>query len=84
MATKDIPLDLSEFAGEPRIRVCLVGSFIETLDELDQRKVQAAMEDRQYKTSNIHKWLQRKDGGAELRDQAVMRHRKKECACPKT
>jgi hypothetical protein len=84
MVTKDIPLDLSEFASEPRIRVCLVGAFIETLDELDQRKVQAAMAGTQYQTSNIHKWLQRKDGGSDLRDRAVSRHRKKDCACPKT
>lgn len=79
MVTKDI--DLSEFLGEPRQRKCLVGSFIETLDELDQRKVGAALEDRQYKASNIHRWMTRKPGGENLKANSVTRHRNQECSC---
>lgn len=85
MVTKDIPLDLSEF-DEPdrRRRKCLVGVFIEGLDELDQRKVNAALADRQFKTTNIHRWLQRKENGADIKLNAVTRHRNKECSCLRT
>lgn len=82
MATKDI--DLSEFKGDARgKRVCLVGEFIETLSEEDQLKVNAALEDRQYKTTNIHRWIMRKTGGENLRLNTVTRHRLKDCSCYK-
>jgi hypothetical protein len=80
MVTKDI--DLSEFEGAPRKRVCLVGAFIETLDDLDQQKVTAALADSQYTTANIHRWLQRK-GGERLMANTVARHRRGECSCLK-
>lgn len=80
MVTKDI--DLSEFLGEPRKRACICGDFIETLSEDDQLKVNAALADRQYKSSNIHRWLQRKPGGESLKDTSVHRHRNRECSCP--
>ena len=85
MVTKDIPLDLSEF-DEPdrRRRKCLIGVFIEALEELDQRKVNAAMADKQYKTASIHRWLQRKPEGAGLKVNGVTRHRNGECSCLRT
>lgn len=79
MVTKDI--DLSEFEGEPRRRACLIGAFIEALDEEDQLKVNAALADRQYKTSNIHRWMTRKPSGENLKANSVSRHRAKECTC---
>jgi hypothetical protein len=81
VVTKDI--DLSEFLGEPKKRKCLIGAFLETLSEEDQEKVNAALDDEQYKSSNIHRWLTRKPGGADLKANLVSRHRNKACPCPK-
>ena len=73
MVTKDI--DLSEFEEEPPLRKCLVGAFLESLSDEDQAKFAKAFVNRALKTAIIHKRMQTRPGGEDLKNNLVLKHR---------
>jgi hypothetical protein len=72
--------DLSEFFSKPK-RTCVAGRLILTLSEEEQEQVLAAMAESTIDTASIVRFINRR--GVDVKHPAMLRHRKKECACGK-
>jgi len=72
-------IDLSEFRTNIRVKPCIVSRWSDKLPTEDQEKFQAALETLDISTSAIFRWAEQRN--ADFRLNAMMLHRRKNCAC---